>query len=35
MHGAKLLTPEVGIVLAIGLAIFVLVYRWIFRKPRR
>jgi len=33
MHGAAQVTPEVGIVLVIGLAIFVIVYRWIFRKP--
>jgi len=35
MHGVAHLTPEVGIVLAIGLAIFVVVYRRIFRNPRR
>ncbi len=35
MHGATQVTPEVGIVLAIGLAIFVIVYRWIFKKPGR
>jgi len=35
MHGATQITPEIGIVLAIGLAIFILVYRWIFRNPRR
>lgn len=32
MHGAKLITPEVGIALAVGLAIFIIVYRLIFRK---
>jgi hypothetical protein len=35
MHGVSLITPEVGIVLAIGLAIFIIVYRLIFRKPKR
>jgi hypothetical protein len=35
MHGTSLITPEVGLVMAIGLAIFVVVYRLIFRKPRR
>lgn len=35
MHGATHLTPEVGIVMAIGLAIFIVVYRLIFKKPRR
>ncbi len=34
MNGASLVTPEVGIVLAIGLAIFIVIYRLIFRKPR-
>lgn len=35
MHGVAHITPEVGIVLAIGLAIFIVVYRLIFRKPKR
>ncbi len=35
MHAASHFTPEVGIVIAIGLAIFLIVYRWIFRKPGR
>jgi hypothetical protein len=35
MHGIAHVTPEVGIVLAIGLAIFIIIYRWIFRKPNR
>ncbi len=35
MHGTALVTPEVGIVMAIGLAIFIVVYRLIFRKPKR
>jgi hypothetical protein len=35
MHGAAHVTPEVGIVLAIGLAIFIVVFRLIFRKPKR
>ena len=35
MHGTSLVTPEVGIVLAIGLAIFIVIYRLIFRKPKR
>lgn len=35
MHGAAHITPEVGIVLAIGLAIFIVVYRLIFRAPRK
>lgn len=35
MHGAAQVTPEVGIVMAIGLAIFIIVYRLIFRKPKQ
>jgi hypothetical protein len=35
MHGAAHVTPEVGLVLAVGLAIFIVIYRLIFRKPRR
>ena len=35
MHGAAHVTPEVGLVLAVGLAIFILIYRQIFKKPRR
>ena len=35
MHGAAQVTPEVGLVLAIGLALFIIVYRLIFRKPNR
>lgn len=35
MHGATQITPEIGLVIAIGLAIFVVVYRLIFRNPRR
>gem|GEM_PF-1725989 len=34
MHGVAHITPEVGIVMVIGLAIFIVVYRLIFRKPR-
>lgn len=32
MHGVEFLTPQAGIALAVGLAIFIIVYRWIFRK---
>lgn len=35
MHAASQITPELGLVMAIGLAIFVVIYRLIFRKPRR
>lgn len=35
MHGAAQVTPEVGLVLAIGLALFIIVYQLIFRKPNR
>ncbi len=34
MHATSLVTPEVALVLAIGLAIFIIVYRLIFRKPK-
>jgi hypothetical protein len=35
MHGAAHVTPEVGLVMAIGLVIFIVVFRLIFRKPKR
>lgn len=35
MHGVTHITPEVGLVLAVGLAIFILVYRLIFKKRSR
>lgn len=35
MHGIAHLTPEVGLVMALGLAAFIIIYRLIFRKPRR
>jgi len=35
MHGAAHLTPEVGIVMAIGLALFIIIYRWIFHNRKR
>ena len=34
MHGVSHVTPEVGLVLAIGLALFIVVYRLIFRKRK-
>ena len=35
MTGAAHITPEVALVLALGLAIFIVVYRAIFRKPKK
>ncbi|CAN5478142.1 hypothetical protein BH09BAC3_BH09BAC3_34740 [soil metagenome] len=35
MHATSLVTPEVGFVLVFGLALFIVVYRLIFRKPKR
>ena len=32
MHATKLITPEMMIVMAVGLLIFIIVYRKIFRK---
>jgi hypothetical protein len=35
MHGAAHITPEVGLVLAFGLALFIVIYRQIFRNPKK
>jgi hypothetical protein len=35
MHGVTHVTPEVGLVLAFGLGLFIVVYWLIFRKPKR
>jgi hypothetical protein len=34
MHATKLITPELMLVMAFGLLVFILVYRWIFRKEK-
>jgi hypothetical protein len=33
MHGAELVTPGVLLMLCIGLAAFIVIFRFIFRKP--
>ncbi len=33
MHGAELVTPGVLLMLCIGLAVFIAVFRFIFKKP--
>ncbi len=35
MRATSLITPEVGLVMAFGFALFIIIYRLIFRKPRK
>ena len=35
MRATDLITPEVGLVMAFGFAVFIIVYGLIFRKPKR
>jgi len=32
MHATKLVTPEIMLVMAFGILVFILVFRWIFKK---
>lgn len=35
MHGVELVTPGVLLMLCIGLAVFIVVFRLIFKNPRK